>query len=271
MSENKLEQLKEKQLRRMRIWQGVGIGIGISIVAGLVFAFWQLFSGGWQVVATITPTPTFTLTPVLPTSTVYLSPTPTETLTPTPEPTRAGPTVHVVEAGESLFFLADLYEISVDELIEYNLLEGSEDQDYRDGILNIGDEVLIPPPDFEIELPTNTPIPANLRPGSLIEYVVQPGDLLGFIAEEFNTTVAAILEENDLENPDDIQVGDVLQIPYNLVTLTPITPTATRPPTRTATPAATGSGGGEEPTSEVEATATFPPTRTPTAEATATP
>jgi LysM repeat protein len=88
-----------------------------------------------------------------------------------------------------------------------------------------------------MELPTATPIPPDLPRGTRIDYVVESGDSLALIASKFNSTEEAILaiEENALEDPNAIFVGQLLVIPVNLVT-----PTATRPPTSTpATAAAT--------------------------------
>jgi LysM repeat protein len=48
---------------------------------------------------------------------------------------------------------------------------------------------------------------------AVIEYTVQPGDVLASIAQEFGTTIAAIIELNPEINPDSLQVGDVLLIP----------------------------------------------------------
>lgn len=45
------------------------------------------------------------------------------------------------------------------------------------------------------------------------EYVVQAGDSLGAIATQFGVTVDAIVEANDIANPDLIQPGDTLTIP----------------------------------------------------------
>ncbi len=44
-------------------------------------------------------------------------------------------------------------------------------------------------------------------------YVVQSGDILWDVAQRFGTTVEAIAEANDLENPADIAIGQVLIIP----------------------------------------------------------
>lgn len=44
-------------------------------------------------------------------------------------------------------------------------------------------------------------------------YTVQPGDTLSAIAAKFNTTVQALAAANNIQNPNLIQVGQVLQIP----------------------------------------------------------
>lgn len=52
---------------------------------------------------------------------------------------------------------------------------------------------------------------------SRIVYVVQPGDTLYKIAARYNTTVDAIIEVNEIENPDYIEVGQKLIIPKNII------------------------------------------------------
>ena len=54
-------------------------------------------------------------------------------------------------------------------------------------------------------LPTPEPTP--------IEHVVARGEFLSYIAGLYCTTVEDILALNDIENPNRIQPGDVLQIP----------------------------------------------------------
>jgi nucleoid-associated protein YgaU len=44
-------------------------------------------------------------------------------------------------------------------------------------------------------------------------YVVESGDTLSSIAARYGTTVDAIVEANDLDDPDRIDVGDELTIP----------------------------------------------------------
>ena len=98
-------------------------------------------------------------------------------------------------------------------------------------IIKVGDELLVPPPGTELS--TATPLPEGLPRGTRIEYTVQSGDTLAAIAAEFNSTVDDILEENELEDPNAIFVGQILTIRVNLVTPVPtITePVATLTPT----------------------------------------
>jgi LysM repeat protein len=71
-------------------------------------------------------------------------------------------------------------------------------------------------------IPTATPEPtaipptaAPAPPAAQRTYIVQPGDTLLAIAEEFNTTVTAIVEANDLtpQQADALRVGQELVIP----------------------------------------------------------
>ncbi|HOA96804.1 LysM peptidoglycan-binding domain-containing protein [Acetivibrio saccincola] len=50
-------------------------------------------------------------------------------------------------------------------------------------------------------------------PGVMTIYIVRPGDTLASIANRFNTTVAAIVRANNIENPDLIYPGQRLIIP----------------------------------------------------------
>ena len=66
--------------------------------------------------------------------------------------------------------------------------------------------------------PTPTPPPATVEPTPVPaptprSYVVQEGDTLAAIAQQFGTTVEAIQAANGIEDPDTIAVGDVLVIP----------------------------------------------------------
>jgi hypothetical protein len=81
------------------------------------------------------------------------------------------------------------------------------------------------------------------------EYEVQAGDTLGSIAVDFDVTVAEIIAANDLENPDTLDVGQVLIIPGGGEESAPEEPPAEEEPTATNPPAA---GGTSTATSAVE-------------------
>ncbi len=75
-----------------------------------------------------------------------------------------------------------------------------------------------PPPTVadRLEIVTATPGPER-RPTSpppvAATYVVAEGDTVSGIAERFDVSTGAILEANDLDNPDRVMVGQALVIP----------------------------------------------------------
>ncbi len=214
----------------------VGAVAILLIFAGAVVIFqWYTnpdaaIFAAFQPTATPTNTPTDTPTPLPPTSTP-LPPTPTatptETPTITPTPTIEGPFIYTVQEGDTLFSISEQFNVPVLSIMEANGLV--------DGNIFIGQQLLIPDPN--VDPPTATPIPAGLPPGFLIEYRIQPDDTLSLIAFLFNSTVEAILEANeDLENENEIFVGQIIQVPVNLVTPAPTdTPGAQTTPGSIAT------------------------------------
>ena len=175
--------------------------------------------------ATVTSTATSTNTP---TQTATVTETSTITLTPTP----SEPFDYVIQEGDTLPALAERFnlgEAGVLLILDYNpvILE-------QDGIYYVGDTIRIPPPGTLRA--TATPIPPNLPRGTKLEYSVLPGDTVAAIAAKFNSRVDDIIAENDLEDANALLVGQILQIPVNLVTAT-----ATLPPTSTpVTPTVAG-------------------------------
>ena len=49
--------------------------------------------------------------------------------------------------------------------------------------------------------------------GEIYNYIVQPGDYLGRIAQHFNTTVKMIANLNDIDEDSILQIGQQLLIP----------------------------------------------------------
>jgi LysM repeat protein len=86
-------------------------------------------------------------------------------------------------------------------------------------------------------LPPTTAAPATTTTVVPQEYIVQAGDSLSKIAKMFGVTVAALVAENNITDPDKIAEGQRLKIP------TPTTTTsaggAAPPPGATTAPPAT--------------------------------
>jgi len=203
-------------------------GLAIVLVAIGIVALVLWLSGGnlpaISLFASPTPTASETATP---TSTGTATPTPTDTptVTETPTvsttPTAAGPFVYVVVEDDTLDTIATKFGVDILVLMALNNM--------TDSLIRVGDELLIPNPDLSLASPT--PIPTGFRGN--IEYRVAFGDTLEIIAARFFSTVEAILNANDeLENANEIFVGQVLIIPYGIAT--PV-PTSTPRPSLTLT------------------------------------
>ncbi|HSF80720.1 MAG TPA: LysM peptidoglycan-binding domain-containing protein [Anaerolineales bacterium] len=225
-----IESYRKRQQQARRAPVIIGIAAGLIVVGAAAIIFWLLGPDrpAISLFATETPTPTATATA---TSTATVTPTPTETPTATTTPTEtltptaSGPFTYTVVEGDTLFGIAERFGVDLLVLIAINNLN-------PDDPIDPGDQLTIPGPNTE--LPTATSIPLNMRRGTIIEYIVQTGESLAIIAEKFNSTVEAIVEENDLDDPNAIQAGQRIRVPVNLVTPIP-TATATLPVTVTAT------------------------------------
>jgi LysM repeat protein len=237
---------------RMRQRRGpfiIGVVAILLVAVGAFFIFmWATSADLGQIqlslLFTDTPTPTETATPLPPTETPTITMTSTETGVPTETltPTAAAPFAYIVETGDSLFGLAERFGVDVLTIMALNGLT-------NDSILFVGQELIIPDPNTG--LPSPTPIP-NLPAGAIIEYMVLPGDTLAIIAEKFLSTEDGIIEENELDNPNQIFVGQLIKVPIRLVT-----PTFGPPPTSTT------EGGVEPPTATETATSSASLTPTP--------
>ena len=106
-----------------------------------------------------------------------------------------GTSTYTVKRGDTLYSIAALFETTVNNLIELNNLTSN--------VLQIGQELIVPGG-------VDTVIPDT----SVILYTVEKGDSLWKIANNYNTTVNAIKETNNLTS-DVLQVGQILQIPQS--------------------------------------------------------
>ena len=214
--------------RRARVVPAILAALAGLVLCALLVLLVSLLSGGpvARLFRTATPTPTFTpLASATPsdTPTPEFSPTPTATAGPSPTP---APITYTVALGDTLYDIAVTYNVSLCDLLAANAITNPS-------LVGVGQVLTIPLGGFEPSTPT--PLPAGLGPGAIIKYTVQCGDSLQSIAAEFNSTVDDIVRRNQIDNPDNIGPGIVLNVRIGLVTPTP-TGTNTVAPRNSPTP-----------------------------------
>jgi LysM repeat protein len=241
-AKNIISSYRKKQKVGPYIIGGIAI---LFALAGIVLLIVYLVGGGTGTKISLfssktpTPTETPTPTPVTPTSTPTMTATITSTPTMTATGTASAPFDYEVQEGDNCTTIAEKFGVDVEVLLVLNNLTSS-------CYITVGQTIQIPAPGQE--LPTATPLPTDIAPGTLVEYRVQSGDSLYAIAEMFNSTVERIVEEtnkyrreNDLEEieeDDDLLIGDIVIVPVHIVTPVP-TETNTPEVTETVTPTAT--------------------------------
>ncbi|MCY4064608.1 MAG: LysM peptidoglycan-binding domain-containing protein [Chloroflexi bacterium] len=196
-----------------------------------------------------TATPTATLTPTA-TATATATPLPipaTEEATATESGEFPDTVVHIVVAEDTVSGLALQYGSTVDAIRRANDLDESS-------LIVVGQRLIIPvnlPPASAVaatgtpdstftpaptltptSTPTSTPTITPSPTATPITYQIQPGDTLVNIAQQYGTTVDLLVAANNIPNPDQISVGQILLIP----TAIPPTPAGNLRPTVTLFP-----------------------------------
>lgn len=114
-----------------------------------------------------------------------------------------------VQWGDTLTGIARRFNTTVQAIVQLNNIPNPD-------LIYVGQELEIPgdgPPPPSPPAPT-PPAPAPTPPpGGQTTYVVQPGDTLSAIARRFGTTVAVLVQLNNIPNPNLIYVGQVLVVP----------------------------------------------------------
>jgi LysM repeat protein len=206
----------------------------LLVIVGIVIVVTSLRGGGLaKLFATKTPTPTITPLPTeTPTQTFTATITTTPTITPTATPSSVYD--YVVLEGDTLTSIVKAKNLGDNGLILIYILNPNIDP--ITGSITVGQTIKLPPPNYPI--PTSTPIPTGLAPGTRISYLVLPGDSLGGIANKFRSTSDQIVLANKTLLAKGvstiIQPGWILIVPINLVTPAP-TKAATSTPKLTAT------------------------------------
>ena len=107
----------------------------------------------------------------------------------------------IVERGATLWDIALEHGTTVDALVALN---GISDP----SLIRIGQRIVLHPPSA-----LSSPPPAAPAPPATIIHVVQPDETLWGIAVYYGTTVAALVEANQIPNPSLIRIGQTLAIP----------------------------------------------------------
>ena len=222
--------------RRARMVPAILLAVAGVIIIGIVLLVAAAMSNGPGLgllktetpTASVTPSPSATATTPAPTDTPQATPTETVTSGPSPTPTQV---IHTVVEGENLFSIAEIYRANVCLIMAVNNITDPS-------LLFVGQTLIIPPSD--LELPTATPLPTDVPRGTVFQYVVGCGETLDEIAAKFNSTGTDIADQNDIDDPLSIQIGQVLNVRANIATPTPTaTFTATPPVTAPAAASAT--------------------------------
>ena len=157
-----------------------------------------------------------TLPPITETPTPYFSPTPSPTIEPT-LPSPGDRCTYTVERGDSLFAIALEYDTTVTDILAQN--PTLEDENIFPGeILWIPgcDPSLTEAEMTATAIVTTTALPSptpTLRTRIAARHTVVAGDNLYQISLRYGVSMAAIIEFNQLENPDALSIGQELLIP----------------------------------------------------------
>lgn len=118
------------------------------------------------------------------------------------------PVRHVVQAGESLFRIAERYETTVEAIVAAN---GITDPN----LISVGQTLVIPAGPGE-----GSAGQGSVSGGTgvhLTNYFVLPGDTLDAVARRFDTTLEAVAELNGLVSPTSLRAGEQLRVPGQYV------------------------------------------------------
>jgi LysM repeat protein len=110
-------------------------------------------------------------------------------------PAAGDPVIHIVQPGEGLIEIAEIYGVSAGDIAAANNIANRN-------VLRVGQELLIP---------GVTARDAVVARGTV--HIVQSGESLLGISLRYGVTVEEILDLNEIDNPDAIFVGQELIIP----------------------------------------------------------
>lgn len=253
--QNVIESYKRRQQMTPYVIGGLA---ALLVITGVVILVFALKIGGLAAPApTDTPTvPPATSTSLPPTETqvpataTKIPATATGTATPTVTHTPTGPFEYTVLEKDNCWDIAVKFKVDLSTLLAINSFPAGQCP------ISPGQKIMIPAPGQT--LPTATPVDiTKLASGTLLEYVVQPGDTLRAIALAYNSTQQRILDQNKMTDPNKLVAGQKLVIPVNIATQVPTTTDTPTP--KPGTPSVTAAATKPAPS----ATITVMPTKAP--------
>jgi LysM repeat protein len=143
-------------------------------------------------------------------------------------------TTYTVQYGDTLYWIAVRFNTTVSALAQANNIANPN-------LIFAGQTLVIPTGTQPTPPPAATGTP---QPCQQVTHVVQRGEYLASIARRYNTTVSAIVQANNIANPNLIFPGQTLIIPTCPPGPTPVPPTGVAP-TPTGAPPPTGTPTGQ--------------------------
>lgn len=114
-----------------------------------------------------------------------------------------GEVIHVVQSGETLGYIAQLYAVSLDDLVAANNIANVD-------VLEVGQELIVKA-GAAAEAPAETETPAET--GAEQVHVVQSGENLFRIGLRYGFTAEELAAYNNIPDITRIDVGQVIKIP----------------------------------------------------------
>lgn len=114
---------------------------------------------------------------------------------------------HTVQRGETLYGIAKMYGIAVDDIVSSNPQTGSG--------VKVGDVLTIPQTNVESVALDET----EKQPNSIIFHTIKSGDTMYNVANRYATSIERIIELNPGISPDNFKINDVIKVEPNTKTV----------------------------------------------------
>ncbi len=118
--------------------------------------------------------------------------------------------IHQVSSGESLWLIANRYNVSVNQIIRWNHLDRSKP-------LTLGKKLVLWQPTTPKDKDLSALTTVGIDIDRTVIYTVKSGDYLSKIAKRFDVSVSQIIKWNQLDKNNHLKIGQKLKIIVNVV------------------------------------------------------